>query len=64
ASYHVQPANGALCAACGNKIHVIPHIAGAWAAMRQAYPEETIEQIQDRLASSGTPIQYPLNGGA
>lgn len=30
--------------------------------MRQAYPEETIEQIQDRLASSETPVHDPRNG--
>lgn len=39
-----------------------PYIAGAWAMMRHAYPEKTIEQIQDRLASSETPVQHLRNG--
>jgi len=39
-----------------------PYIAGAWAVMRQAYPTDSVEQIQDKLASTGTPVQDPRNG--
>ena len=31
-------------------------------AMRQAYPTDNVEQIQDKLASTGTPVQDPRNG--
>lgn len=39
-----------------------PYVAGAWAAMRQAYPDESVEQIQSRVADSGVLIQDPRNG--
>jgi subtilisin family serine protease len=33
-----------------------PHVAGAWAVMRQRYPAESVTQILDRLQSTGKPI--------
>ena len=33
-----------------------PHVAGAWAVMRQRYPAESVSQILDRLRSTGHPI--------
>lgn len=39
-----------------------PYIAGAWAVMRQAYPDESVTQIQQRLEASGVSVQDPRNG--
>jgi len=33
-----------------------PHVAGAWAVMRQRYPAETVAQILERLRATGHPI--------
>jgi subtilisin family serine protease len=33
-----------------------PHVAGAWAVMRQRYPAESVAQILNRLQTTGQPI--------
>jgi subtilisin family serine protease len=33
-----------------------PHVAGAWAVMRQRYPSESVAQILNRLQTTGKPI--------
>jgi subtilisin family serine protease len=33
-----------------------PHVAGAWAVMRQRYPTESVSQLLDRLQTTGKPI--------
>jgi subtilisin family serine protease len=33
-----------------------PHVAGAWAVMRQQYPSESVDQILERLRTTGQPI--------
>jgi subtilisin family serine protease len=33
-----------------------PHVAGAWAVMRQRYPSEDVTQILNRLQTTGKPI--------
>jgi subtilisin family serine protease len=38
-----------------------PHVAGAWAVMRQRYPTESVSQILQRLRTTGQPIEI---GGA
>ncbi len=35
-----------------------PHVAGAWAVMRQRYPAESVEQILARLQATGKPITF------
>ncbi|MEV0621285.1 S8 family serine peptidase [Nonomuraea sp. NPDC050404] len=39
-----------------------PHVAGAYAIMRQAYPDFTVAQSTQRLQGTGTPIQYDSSG--
>lgn len=39
-----------------------PHVTGAFAVLSQAYPSENIEQLLDRMISTGVPITY--NNGA
>jgi subtilisin family serine protease len=39
-----------------------PHVAGAVAVLRSAYPSETIDAITGRLTSSGQPVADPRNG--
>jgi hypothetical protein len=36
-----------------------PHVAGAIAVLRSAYPNETPDQIVDRLTGTGKPIPHP-----
>ena len=38
-----------------------PHVAGAFAVMRQAYPGLTVAQILTFLQTSGVPITYPID---
>ncbi len=33
-----------------------PHVAGAWALMRQANPEATVDDVLDMLQATGTPV--------
>ncbi len=39
-----------------------PHVAGAIAILRAAYPSETVAQTLARLTSNGTPITFNANG--
>ncbi|MFB4277338.1 MULTISPECIES: S8 family peptidase [unclassified Nonomuraea] len=39
-----------------------PHVAGAFALMRQAYPEFTVAQSLQRLRDTGTPVQFDASG--
>jgi subtilisin family serine protease len=39
-----------------------PHVAGAVAVLRSAYPSETIDATTGRLTSSGQPVTDPRNG--
>ncbi|NOT61969.1 MAG: S8 family serine peptidase, partial [Acidobacteria bacterium] len=39
-----------------------PHVAGAFAVMRQKFPTATVDQITDMLAQSGKLITDPRNG--
>lgn len=38
-----------------------PHVAGAWAIMRQRYPGENVGQILTRLQTTGRPITFGTN---
>ena len=35
-----------------------PHVAGAWAVLREAFPTESVTQILTRLQTRGVPITY------
>jgi len=39
-----------------------PHVAGAWAILKQAKPAATVSQILTALTSTGVPITDPKNG--
>lgn len=39
-----------------------PHVAGAWAVLRQANPSATVDSILTLLQSSGVPVADPRNG--
>lgn len=41
-----------------------PHVAGALAVLRSAFPSETLAQILARLTSTGTPISFVSNSVA
>ncbi len=35
-----------------------PHVAGAFAVLKQRYPSESVDQLLDRMITTGTPISY------
>lgn len=39
-----------------------PHVAGAWAILKQAVPGATVAQVLGALQSTGLPVLDPLNG--
>lgn len=39
-----------------------PHVAGAWAVIRQAFPNATVDEIKNALADSGTLIYDTRDG--
>ncbi len=39
-----------------------PHVAGAWAILKQAFPSATVPQALSALKSTGHPIRDPRNG--
>ncbi len=41
-----------------------PHVAGAWAVLRQAEPSLTVAQLLQRLQETGVPIDYTSGGNA
>jgi subtilisin len=39
-----------------------PHVAGAWAILRQSFPAATVSEVLDALQGTGLPITDPRNG--
>ncbi|HUO43543.1 MAG TPA: S8 family serine peptidase [Burkholderiales bacterium] len=66
ASYLTLLAPGALITAGGSTeggtSQATPHVAGAIAVLRAAFPAETLDQTQARLTGSGVAITDPRNG--
>ncbi len=46
----------------GGTSQAAPHVAGAVAVLRSLYPQEALDQIQQRLTSTGKPVTDPRNG--
>jgi hypothetical protein len=40
----------------------VPHVAGAWAVLKQKKPTATVTEVLDALTSTGLPITDPKNG--
>ena len=66
ASFLTVLAPGALITAAGYTMagtsQATPHVAGALAVLRAAFPSETVDQLVSRLTSTGKPITDPRNG--
>ncbi len=66
ASFLTMLAPGALITAAGiteaGTSQASPHVAGAVAVLRAAFPLESLSQTQTRMTSSGKPITDPRNG--
>ncbi len=66
ASFLTMLAPGAQVTAAGIVMYgtsqASPHVAGAVALVRAAYPAETLDQTVARLVSSGVPVTDPRNG--
>jgi uncharacterized repeat protein (TIGR01451 family) len=66
ANYLTMLAPGALITAAGimegGTSQASPHVTGAIAVLRSAFPLETLIQIKTRLTSSGTMVTDPRNG--
>ncbi|HQT25762.1 MAG TPA: S8 family serine peptidase, partial [Burkholderiales bacterium] len=66
ASFLTMLAPGARITAAGYTLYgtsqATPHVSGAIAVLRSAFPSETADQIVSRLASSGVPVTDPRNG--
>jgi len=41
-----------------------PHVAGAWALLKQAHPDHSIEEDYEAMESSGPPVSTTCGGGA
>jgi len=39
-----------------------PHVSGAWAILKQATPQATVDQLLSALQTTGVPIKDPRNG--
>jgi hypothetical protein len=39
-----------------------PHVAGAWAVLKQAAPSATVDEILEALTSTGLPVTEPFSG--
>lgn len=46
----------------GGTSMAVPHVAGAWAVLRQALPDASVADILNRLQTTGVPITYPSGG--
>jgi hypothetical protein len=66
ASFLTMLAPGALITSAGSTMagtsQAPPHVAGAVAVLRAAYPSETLDETVSRLTGSGTPVTDPRNG--
>jgi subtilisin family serine protease len=66
ASFLTMLAPGAAISAGGYTMYgtsqAAPHVAGAVAVLRAAYPSETIDSTAGRLAANGQPVSDPRNG--
>ncbi len=66
ASFLTMLAPGARITAAGYTLYgtsqATPHVSGAIAVLRSAFPSETADQIVSRLTSSGVPVTDPRNG--
>ena len=51
---------GGFALASGTSI-ATPHVAGAWAALREAYPDRSVSEILFALQSTGQPLIDPRN---
>ncbi|MEM8863486.1 MAG: PKD domain-containing protein, partial [Chloroflexota bacterium] len=40
-----------------------PHVAGAWAIMKEVYPNDSVSQTLNRFVNTGTPIEDQRAGG-
>jgi hypothetical protein len=66
ASFLTVLAPGALISAAGYTMagtsQATPHVAGAMAVLRAAFPTETVDQLVGRLTGTGKKIRDPRNG--
>ncbi len=66
APYLTLLAPGAMITAAGITMagtsQATPHVAGAVAVLRAAFPSETLEQTVNRMTSTGVPVQDNQNG--
>lgn len=66
ASFLTMLAPGAITTAAGfsygGTSQAAPHVAGAIAVLRSAWPEETLEQTENRLITGGKPLLDQRNG--
>ena len=49
-------------ATLGGTSQATPHVSGALAVLRAAFPNETLAAIEARLGTNGTPVTDPRNG--
>jgi subtilisin family serine protease len=68
ASYLTMLAPGAFITAAGIQMagtsQASPHVAGAVAVLRSAFPADTLDQTVNRLTAGGVPVTDPRNGVA
>lgn len=66
ANFLTMLAPGAMITAAGITLggtsQAAPHVAGAIAVLREAYPSESTDAIINRLTNTGVPVNDPKNG--